>query len=179
LVAARWYRWNLWLGILSAIAAAIAAFVAGKGTIILKDLPHGDAFASGFALLSTILTSTLTFLAPSEKAGTYHHFSNKLRSLRDRLRSFIEITCRLDNKDGALCDKFERLVHEKSEIESSHPIVPNWAYNKAYAKIKSKILNKQSLESLESKQCVEPISGTLSFFRKAITKLTTDRRRQS
>src|SRR5438552_8643622 len=137
---------NLWLGVSSAVAATLAAFVLEKGEVFLKDLPHGVEIASVFALISAILTSTLTFLAPSEKAGAYHHFSNKLRALRDRVRSLIEIDCVLGNKDAALCDKFERMVRGKSEIDSSHPIVPHWAYDKAYVEMKKKIEHKQSLQ---------------------------------
>src|SRR5215470_8828489 len=115
LLAARWHRWNLWLGISSAVTAALAAFVVGKGDAIVHYLPHGQEVASIFALISAILTSTLTFLAPSERAGAYHHFSNKLRAMRDRVRSFVEIDCTRSNKDTVLCDKFERMVREKSE----------------------------------------------------------------
>src|SRR5689334_2234902 len=124
LLAASWYQVNLWLGLSSAITAALAAFVAGKGEVLLHLLGHNGAeMAAILALMSAILTSTLTFLAPSEKAGAYHHFSNKLRALRDRVRSFIEIDCAMGGKDAHLGDKFTRLVRERSEIDSSHPIV--------------------------------------------------------
>jgi hypothetical protein len=147
LLAARWHRVNLWLGLSSAVTAALAAFVAGKGEAILQLMPHhGTAIAAVFALISAILTSTLTFLAPSEKAGAYHHFSNKLRALRDRVRAFIEIDCVLGSKEAALCDKFARMVRERSEIDSSHPIVPHWAYDRAYVEMKKKIEHRRSLQ---------------------------------
>ncbi len=57
----------------------------------------------------------------------------------------MEIDCARSNKDAGLCDKFERMVLEKSEIDSSHPIVPNWAYHKAYAEMKTKFAYKQFL----------------------------------
>jgi hypothetical protein len=146
LLAARWHRWNLWLGVSSAVIAAFAAFSAGEGgKELLEVLPHG---ATVFALISAVLTSTLTFLAPSEKAGAYHHFSNKLRALRDRARTFVEIDCTHVGRDAALRDKFERLMREKSEIESSHPIVPCWAYEKSYVAMKKKVQHKQSLQKV-------------------------------
>ncbi len=80
LLAASWHRWNLWLGISSAVTAAVAAFAVGKGHAIMHEVRDGHEFAAIFALISAILTSMLTFLAPSERAGAYHHFSNKLRA---------------------------------------------------------------------------------------------------
>jgi len=152
LLAASWHRTNLRLGISSAVTAALAAFAVGKGDAVMHDVPHGHEFAAIFALISAILTSTLTFLAPSERAGAYHHFSNKIRALRDRARSFVEIDCARSNKDAGLCDKFERMVREKSEIESSHPIVPHWAYDKTYAELKKKLKHKQSLRDARERE---------------------------
>ena len=159
LLAASWHRTNLWLGISSAVTAALAAFAVGKGDAFMKVVPHGHEFAAIFALISAILTSALTFLAPSERAGAYHHFSNKLRALRDRARSFVEIDCARSNKDAGLCDKFERMVREKSEIDSSHPIVPNWAYDRAYAEMKKKFANKQSLRQEREAGAIELPTG--------------------
>jgi len=140
LLAASWHRANLWLGASSAIIAALAAFSAGNGG---EQVAHASWV---FALISAILTSTLTFLAPSERANAYHDFSNKLRALRDRVRILVEIDCNQNGRDAALRDKFERLMREKSEIESTHPIVPCWAYKKSYGEMKKKVQRKQSLQ---------------------------------
>jgi hypothetical protein len=151
LIAARWHRWNLYLGVSSAIFAAVAAFAKINIATLLvstwsmeQDIAntHGSEIASILALISAILTSMLTFLSPSEKAGAYHHFSNKIRSLRDRAHSFMEVECVLGTKDTALLDKFERILREKSEIDSSHPIVPNWAYGKTYKELENKFQQK-------------------------------------
>jgi hypothetical protein len=164
LLAASWHRVNLWLGLSSVITAALAAFVAGKGEALLQLMPHhGAEIAAVFALISAILTSTLTFLAPSEKAGAYYHFSNKLRSLRDRVRSFVEIDCALGSKDAALCDKFARMVRERSEIDSSHPIVPNWAYDRAYVEMKKKIEHKQFLKRVSALEAPNTGRGETSL----------------
>jgi hypothetical protein len=151
LIAARWHKWNLYLGISSAVIASVAAF-ARRDVITLfnqSGIHDADKYASEFvsilALTAAILTSILTFLTPSEKAGAYHHFSNKLRALRDRIRSFTEIDCSRRGKDAVLCEKFERMVREKSEIDSSHPIVPNWAYGAAYKELEKKSAQKQAL----------------------------------
>ena len=168
LLAARWHKANLCLGISSAVAAALAAFFVGKvhfvgpdlqgdfGKVVgqfLKDIgPVGAAFS---ALVAAILTSTLTFLAPSEKSGDYHHYSNKLRALRGRVRSFIEIDCALSTEGTNLVEKFERMLHEKSEIESSHPIVPYWVYKKSYEEMKKKLRFKKDLKEARKQYRVD------------------------
>jgi hypothetical protein len=145
LLAASWHRTNLFLGISAAIVAALAAFLFGKGELWYHST-WGQHVATTAALLAAILTSTLTFLAPSEKAGAYHHFANKLRALRDRTRSFIEIDCIQAGLKGAeLSRKFERMLREKSEIESSHPVVPYWVYEKSYVEMKRKLEFKLAL----------------------------------
>src|SRR5262249_43192784 len=123
LLAAKWQQANFWLGFFSALAATLVAFAVGRGNTLLNELidqRYAEDAVAIFALISAILTSTLTFLVPSEKAGDYHHFSNRFRALRDKTRSFIEIDCARANRDAALCDKFESLVREKSEIDESH-----------------------------------------------------------
>jgi len=161
-------------GLCSAVAATIAAFAVGRGNTLLQEVIESliqhfplvgptkvesaaktitkDVVAI-LALTSAILPSTLTFLAPSERAGAYHHFSNKLRALRDRVRSFVEIDCARAIRDTALCDKFERLVCEKREIDASHPIVPHWAFAKSYAEFKKKLNLKQSLREVQENRC--------------------------
>jgi hypothetical protein len=156
LIAASWHKWNLFLGITSAVIAAFAAFARTNIVAILQQWgatesnanTYGSEFISFLVLLSAILTSILTFLSPSEKSSAYHHFSNKLRSLRDRVRSFMEIDCLRSKKEAALCEKFDSLVREKSEIDSSHPIVPNWAYKKAYKVLKEKHAQQGALQRI-------------------------------
>jgi hypothetical protein len=146
LVAARWHSINSYLGLSSAIIAAVAAFAAGKSGIInaIPEPLRAD-IPPFLALVSAVMTSVLTFLAPSERAGSYHTFSNKLRALRDKARCLIEIDCFQSVKDQALRDKFERLMREKSEIDGTHPIVPNWVYDQAYDKMRRKLANKRCL----------------------------------
>jgi hypothetical protein len=151
LVSAKWDGRNLWLGLSSAIAAAVAAFVAGNEHFsipegislpaILKD--NAQFAASFFAVVSAILTSALTFLAPSKKAESFHESSNKYRGLRERLRLFI---------NGAATDKktLADFVEQKQDIDVSHPIVPEWAYKKAHQRLIKKRIRNRYLKWLES-----------------------------
>jgi len=95
LVSARWYKYNLWLGLASTITAAAAGFVAGSGSehvaaISWLAAKMGIAF---LALLSAVLASTLTFLAPAEKANAFQQTSNKYHALREQLRFFVNNRC--------------------------------------------------------------------------------------
>jgi hypothetical protein len=168
LLAARWHSANFWLGISSAIAAALAAFFVGKVHFFDADLQgaFGKALGQFFrdigpvgaalsALFAAILTSTLTFLAPSEKSGDYHHYSNKLRALRGRVRSFIEIDCALSTEGTNLAETFGRMLHEKSEIESSHPIVPYRIYKRSYKEMKKKLRFKKDLKEARKQYRVD------------------------
>jgi hypothetical protein len=156
LISARWESSNFWLGIASAVAAAVAAFCVGNsGDILTASSAPGDAktyanvFASGAALFSAILASILTFLAPSAKATTYHQFSNKYHSLRDRIRSFVRIHCIEGISADDLKKRFESLLEEKRSIDADHPVVPERYYRKAVEKMEEKIKRNQRITNLE------------------------------
>lgn len=151
LVSSRWDKWNLSLGLASTIAAAIAAFLAGAGNDLLGfiDSKYANALTALFAMISAVFASTLTFLAPSEKANSFQQTSNKYHSLRERLRFFRNTRCVEDNEN--LADDLERLIGEKNEIDVDHPVVPEWAYKKAQVRIEEKIMRNQKLKNLRSK----------------------------
>lgn len=167
MVASNWHRWNMCLGILSAFLSTIVAFSVGHNELIIsfiqtvhtftgdaqqqaKDATNAaDALKAFLSLFSAGLVSILTFLVPSEKAGDYHHFSNKLRALRDKIRCFVDIDCARPNRDVALADRYERLVDAKADIDESHPIVPKWVYAKSYSQFKKKLILKQSLREVK------------------------------
>jgi hypothetical protein len=156
LVSARWDRWNVWLGVLSTAAAAFAAFFAGNHNelsqggnsipvFLAQNLP---GLAGGLALLSAILTSILTFLAPSKKAESFHESANKYRGLRERLRLFINGADAESAKDREALLGF---LEEKQDIDVGHPIVPEWAYEKALQRLAEKRTRNLDFESFERK----------------------------
>lgn len=146
LAAVVWRTVNLVLGLASVVAAATAALLTSDGASAWLEsggLNKNQAIGLG-ALISAILASILTFLAPAEKANIYHEYSNKLRSLRDRVRAFSEIDCYL--QDDVLRQKFDAILIEKNKLDAEHPIVPEWAYLLGRRRIKRKEKEREERE---------------------------------
>lgn len=80
--AARWTRYHLWVGLPAALAAAVAGAAAFKG--------HPE-WAGALALVSTALTTVLTFLKPSERAEIHKAVAGQYQALRNQARIFREI----------------------------------------------------------------------------------------
>lgn len=80
--AARWARFHLWLGLPSALVAAVSGAAAFKG--------HPE-WAGALALVSTALTTVLTFLKPSERAEIHTSVASQYQALRNRARIFRNI----------------------------------------------------------------------------------------
>ena len=150
LVSSYWYRYNLGLGLASTASAATAGFLAANGGEWLARMAWVDPkmIVTLFALLSAVLASTLTFLAPSEKANAFQQTSNKYHSLRERLRFFVNNRC--DDAVNPPDKELHAFILEKQEIDADHPILPEWAYRKAHQKVKEKILRNRELEQLRA-----------------------------
>ena len=150
LVSSSWYKYNLGLGLASTVSAATAGFLAANDGQWLTNMTSVDskALVTFFSLLSAVLASILTFLSPSEKANAFQQTSNKYHSLRERLRFFVNNGC----NDPALKPEegLRAFILEKQEIDSDHPILPEWAYRKAHRKVKEKILRNRELEQLRA-----------------------------
>jgi hypothetical protein len=154
LVSAHWDRANFWLGLSSAVAAALSAFAVTNGanvfTFAAADAKtYADVFASGTGLLAALLASILTFLAPAGKAVVYHQFSNKYHALRDRIRSFIGIHCVDDAPAEELIKEFKALLEEKRGIDADHPVVPERYYRAAAERLEEKIKRNQRIQEIE------------------------------
>jgi len=80
--ASRWGRYHLWIGLPAALSAATA------GAAAFRDQPE---CAGALALLSTALTTVLTFLKPSERAEMHKAVAGQYQSLRNQARIFREI----------------------------------------------------------------------------------------
>jgi hypothetical protein len=122
LVSTTWDKWNLRLGVSAALLAGAAASVAQFKT------DRTAIVTSVLALLSAIIGSILTFLAPSEKASIYHKFSNNYFALRDKLRFFIAFRCASSDNVKALEEEFLKLLTEKQKIDADHPVVAEKYY---------------------------------------------------
>jgi hypothetical protein len=166
LLSSRWRRVNVWLGLSAAITAALAAFLVGGGGDLLdivKKLPAVAALgevaesldslvAALFALSSAVLASTLTFLTPSERAGTFQQYSNKYHALRESTRFFTNNRCVASADPQQLEIEFQQILQAKKEIDAEHPVTPAWADRKAHRKIKQKIIRNQKMVELRQRE---------------------------
>ena len=118
--ANRWKSYHYWIGLPSALAVALAggAFF-GEAT----------AIAIFLAALSTGLTTTLTFLKPSEKAEHHNNCGNQYLKLRNQTRIFREID--LSNKfdEDFAVNKIKELGEIRDDLNQSSPTIRRSDYD--------------------------------------------------
>lgn len=120
--AARWARYHLCIGMPAAILAAIASAAAFK--------QHSE-LAGAFAILSTALTTVLTFLKPSEHAENHRAVAGQYLALRNRTRIFREIELE-DGLDMALAkQKLMELASNRDELAQGALGIPRRDYELA------------------------------------------------
>lgn len=126
--AARWGRYHLWLGLPAALLAAVA------GAAAFRDQPE---WAGSLALVSTALTTVLTFLKPSERAEMHKAVAGQYQSLRNQARMFREIGL-LDGiaPDEARAHLFE-LAEARDELNQRAPAIARGDYELAKRDIES------------------------------------------
>lgn len=120
--AARWARYHLWIGLPSALLAAIA------GAAAFKDQPE---LAGALALLSTALTTVLTFLKPSERAEMHKAVAGQYQALRNQARIFREIGLTDDLAADAAKARLFELAKTRDELNQSSPAIARRDYELA------------------------------------------------
>ncbi len=118
----RWGRYHLFLGLPAAIVAAIA------GAAAFKDCPE---LAGSLALVSTALTTVLTFLKPSERAEMHKSVGSQYHALRNQTRIFreIELSDGLDAETAK--ERLLELARIRDELNAASPGIPRCDYEKA------------------------------------------------
>ncbi len=118
----RWGRYHLYLGLPSALIAAIASAAA------FKDCPE---LAGSLALLSTALTTVLTFLKPSERAEMHKSAAGQYHTLRNQTRLFREIDLAEGMDEGVAKKRLLELARIRDELNAASPGIPRRDYEKA------------------------------------------------
>lgn len=120
--AARWGRYHLWIGLPAALLAATA------GAAAFRDQPE---WAGALALVSTALTTVLTFLKPSERAEMHKAVAGQYQSLRNQARIFREIGL----VDGMASEEAKArlfaLAEARDELNQRAPAIPRTDYELA------------------------------------------------
>ena len=84
-----WTNLHLWIGIPTAILAAIA------GASALSQFDNNNVIAGILAIFVAALIAVTTFLNPNEKATIHHNAGNEYNNLRNRARIFCEVDINL------------------------------------------------------------------------------------
>jgi len=120
-----WTNFHLWIGVPTAILAAIA------GASALSHFDDHNVLAGILAIIVTALTAVTTFLNPNEKAASHRNAGNKYNSLRNRARIFGEIDSCGEDSDQEITKQLKELAKQRDELNQDSPQIPRWAYKKA------------------------------------------------
>lgn len=118
--SSRWEKYHYWIGLPSALLACIA------GISAFNDHP---ILAGVLAILSTALTSMLTFLKPSERSEHHNSIGNQYLSLRNKTRLFRELG--INQSSEEIVVKINELSSQRDELNSSALNTSNSDYKKA------------------------------------------------
>lgn len=117
-----WSKFHLWIGIPTAVLAAIAATSA---------FANQDIAAGVVSIVIAGLSAVSTFLNPNEKAATHLNAGNSYDALRDKMRIFWAIDCWQEDSDKVLTERLKDLSEQKAKLNHSCPQIPSWAYQLA------------------------------------------------
>jgi len=121
-----WTNFHLWIGVPTAILAAIA------GASALSQFDNHNIVAGILAIIVTALTAVTTFLNPNEKVNSHLNAGNKYNSLRNKARIFCEIdSCGENNSIQELTKQLKELAKQRDELNQNSPQIPGWAFKRA------------------------------------------------
>ncbi len=120
--AARWGRYHLWIGLPAALLAATA------GAAAFRDQPD---WAGALALVSTALTTVLTFLKPSERSEMHKAVAGQYQSLRNQARIFREIGLLDGMAPEEAKSRLFALTETRDELNQRAPAIARGDYEQA------------------------------------------------
>jgi len=124
--ADRWAGYHLWIGLPSAVIAAIA------GGSAFNDMP---ILAGSLAMVSTALMTTLTFLKPSEHAENHKAVAGQYLSLRNQTRLFRELELIETSDISEAKNRLFALANIRDELNQASPGIARQDYERAKADI--------------------------------------------
>lgn len=124
-----WMNFHLWIGVPTAILAAIA------GASALSKFDNNYYIAGILAIIVAALTAVATFLNPNEKANAHRNAGNKYNSLRNNTRIFCDIDSQGDDSSQELSKDLKEFAKQRDELNQNSPQIPRWAYKKAKKRI--------------------------------------------
>ena len=126
-----WYHMNYWLGVPSALLAALA----GASAVPKLGAPDWLPVAAG--LLAASLTSLLTFLDPHKRAGAHHTAGRNYEALYHAAGFFERFDLAMgDSELNALKSKLIKINSDFEDLLSASTAIPARAYGIAEKNIK-------------------------------------------
>ena len=120
-----WANFHLWIGVPTAILAAIS------GASALSQFDNHNVIAGILAIIVTALVAVTTFLNPNEKANVHLNSGNRYNSLRNKARMFREIDFHILKSEKELNKYLKELARLRDELNQNSPRIPRWAYERA------------------------------------------------
>lgn len=124
--ADRWGWYHLAIGLPAAVLAAIA------GGSAFADLPE---VAGSLAILSTAMTTVLTFLKPSEHAENHKAVAGQYLALRNQTRLFRELDLEATSDPDSVKKRLVELASTRDDLNQASPGISRKDYEKAKADI--------------------------------------------
>lgn len=118
--SSRWETYHYWVGLPSALLAGVSGVSAFNDYTVLAGV---------LAILSTALTSILTFLKPSERSEHHKSIGNQYLSLRNKTRLFRELEINKPSEENFV--KINELSNQRDELNNSAMNTSNSDYEKA------------------------------------------------
>ncbi len=117
-----WNRVHYWIGIPTAILAAIASVSAFNDKGI---------WAGCIAIMVAALSAISTFINPSSNMNTHKSAGNSYLALRNRARIFRDIDIKMGYEQQELRNRFQELLEKREELNKVCPLIPRQAFEKA------------------------------------------------
>ena len=120
-----WEKFHFWIGVPSAILAAVAAASA------LFQFVNHNIIAGILSMVVSALTAVATFINPNEKSSNHHRAGNRYNSLRNKARIFYKIEMQTISDEKVLLDKLNKINETRDKLNKESPQISKRDYEKA------------------------------------------------
>ncbi len=137
--ARRWSDGILWLGIPTAVIAALAGVISVSGQSSSSTLLglNVNLLVGTVSFIVAAMSSLSTFLDPKGRASQHYQACQAYLRLANDARIFYEIDCLKSTNVGELEDRLRKLSARLNDLDGQTPIIPNGAAKVARKTVES------------------------------------------
>lgn len=120
-----WNAVQLWLGIPSAVLAALAGVTSLAGSESATDILGAERYliTGVLSLMAAALVGLMTFLDPKGQASKHYGAMTGYQALLSRVRIFYEIGCQHRRDVETLTAELQKLAEQLSEMHKQTPMI--------------------------------------------------------